>query len=264
MTIPTSPAAPAPAPPAPFASVTTAELTVGGLVRKTFAVWWRNALRFAALSLIVWAFIAAVLMALWLAVSGGHLRPSSTWPVLALPAMTLVIGLLLVVQMGALTHGALQHLADRPVRFGAMLGAGLRRALPVVATGFLAYWTVAVGLVLLVVPGIFVATALSVAVPAVVVERIGPMQALRRSWELTRDHRLTVFLAALVLAVVVFGANAGGQAATALLGPAGLLLALPLQVLVLSLPVLLPAVAYHDLRVQKEGIDTSELAKVFE
>ncbi len=261
MTLTSPAAAPPPAEPQLFASVTTEEVTVGGLVRKTFTVWWGNVLRFAGLSLLVWAFTVVAFVALWLVFQRGG---SPTWSVAAGLAFVLVLGLLLVVQLGALTHGALQHLADRPVRFGAMLGAGVRRAAPIVATGFLAYLAVAVGLVLLVIPGIFVATALSVAVPVVVVERVGAVQALRRSWDLTRDHRLKMFLALLVLALVGFGANVAGQVATRLLGPAGFLLALPLQVLIMSLPVLLPAVAYHDLRVEREGIDTSELAKVFE
>jgi hypothetical protein len=50
----------------------------------------------------------------------------------------------------------------------------------------------------------------------------------------------------------------------ALLGPLAILLVLPLQLVLMSLPVLLPAVAYHDLRAAKEGTAAEELARVFE
>ncbi len=37
-----------------------------------------------------------------------------------------------------------------------------------------------------------------------------------------------------------------------------------LMVVTTPLWTLLPAVVYHDLRIEKEGVDTAELAKVFE
>jgi hypothetical protein len=102
-----------------------------------------------------------------------------------------------------------------------------------------------------------------VALPAVVVAGIGPLQALRRSWALTRERRLLIFASGLVLFLVLFGANLFARLLT-FAGPIGALAAVPVQVLIMSLPVLLPAVAYHDLRLEKEGVDTSALAKVFE
>jgi uncharacterized membrane protein len=144
-----------------------------------------------------------------------------------------------------------------------MIAAGFRRAVPLVVTGLLMYLAILGGFILLIIPGLIVFSALSVALPAVVVERIGPIEALKRSWGLTRDHRMTFFAASFVLGLVLFGANLVLQLGGALLGPLALLL-LPVQVFLTSLPALLPAVAYHDLRIAKEGTDTSELAKVFE
>jgi membrane-anchored glycerophosphoryl diester phosphodiesterase (GDPDase) len=270
MTIPTSPAAAPPAAPArPFSSITEDQLTVGGLIRTTLTVWWRNGLRFAGLSLLLLVpiFVVGVVagIAIPIAIRRGALPPGARWPFFVFGAV-LVVGVLLftVIQTGALTYGTVQHLSERPVRFGAMLAAGFRRAMPLVATGVLAYLAILVGLVLLVIPGIIVACALSAALPSVVVERIGPIQALQRSWALTRDHRFTIFAAWLVLGLVLFGANVILQVGTKLLGPIAGLILLPVQLFIASIPVLLPAVAYYELRVEKEGTDTSELAKVFE
>jgi hypothetical protein len=49
-----------------------------------------------------------------------------------------------------------------------------------------------------------------------------------------------------------------------LFGPLGALVLFPIELLLSTLPVLLPAVAYHDLRAAKEGTATEELARVFE
>jgi hypothetical protein len=269
MTIPTSAAAASPAaPPRPFASITEDQLTVGGLIRITLAVWWRNGLRFAGLSAIMLLPVLVMPVAAWIAapiaIRRGALAPSAAWPIVVFAALVVVVLLCAIVQTGGLTYGAVQHLSGRPVRFGAMLATGFRRAVPLVASGLLVYLAILAGLVLLVIPGIIVACALSAALPSVVVERIGPIQALRRSWVLTRDHRFTIFAAWLVIGLLLFGANVFFQVGAKLLGPLAALVLLPVQLFVTTLPILLPAVAYYHLRVGKEGTDTSELAKVFE
>ena len=60
------------------------------------------------------------------------------------------------------------------------------------------------GLVLLIVPGCVFMAALSVALPAAVMERVGLLQALSRSWQLTRGWRWEMFgLQAIMLVVWV-------------------------------------------------------------
>lgn len=64
---------------------------------------------------------------------------------------------------------------------------------------------VAVGTLFLVLPGIFLAVCMSLAPALVVLEGLGPLQALHHSFQLTRGHRLTLFVvfAAFVLLQVV-------------------------------------------------------------
>lgn len=64
---------------------------------------------------------------------------------------------------------------------------------------------VAVGLVLLVAPGVYVLVRLFLATPAVMLDGHGPVRALTRSWELMDGSVLATFGALVVLLVVGFG-----------------------------------------------------------
>jgi hypothetical protein len=88
--------------------------------------------------------------------------------------------------------------------------------LPLVGAGLLAGLGIALGFVLLVVPGLFLLTIWSVVAPVIVVERKGVLDAFGRSRELVRDNGWRVFgVIVLVFLIVivarsVFGAIAIG------------------------------------------------------
>lgn len=88
------------------------------------------------------------------------------------------------------------HRADLPL--------ALRVVVALVAT-LLAAIPVAVGLVLLVAPGVYVLVRLFLATPAVMLDGHGPVRALTRSWELMDGSVLATFGALVVLVVVGFG-----------------------------------------------------------
>jgi hypothetical protein len=268
MTFPTSPAAPPPSPPpaAPllFASVTQDDLATGELVSTTFGVWGRHLLAFGGLSLVsllppLCLYVPALLAIVKAA--GRDIAGARTSIRLLTIALFTLIPLL---QAGGVVHGTLEHLADRPVRFGTMVSAAFRRAPAVVAAGILTYLLVALGTALLVVPGVYAACALTVALPAAAAERLGPVGAIRRSWALTDGSRLTLFFSGLVVSVVVFVANVAAQLAVAWLGPLGALVLVPAQLVLLPLPMILAAVVHHELRVAREGGAAGDLGKVFE
>ncbi len=65
---------------------------------------------------------------------------------------------------------------------------------------------VAIGLVLLVIPGVMLAAVWAVAAPVAAVEQVGPIASLQRSLELTRGNRLRIvgfFVVATGLALVI-------------------------------------------------------------
>jgi hypothetical protein len=130
---------------------------------------------------------------------------------------------------------------------------------------------VAIGLVLLVAPGLVFAAGLWVAVPAAVAERWkGTSDALSRSWELTRSRRWKV----LAVALVTVALAAGGAGVLSILvnvaadwgANPSVTAALDEVVVAIatSFIAIASAVSYHDLRVVREGMDGAELAAVFE
>ena len=146
--------------------------------------------------------------------------------------------------------------------------AGLRRTIPILVATVVVVIVVIVGLVLVLVPGIFLAVSFAVFTPALMIERVGPMESLGRSWRLVSGERwrlLGAGLAMIIISVIVFGII-GVVIYFVLSGLAGLsdgdasyysqqittLLSVPLSAAI-------GAVLYVDLRVRKEDLDTAEL-----
>ncbi|MDX6698724.1 MAG: hypothetical protein QOE65_2121 [Solirubrobacteraceae bacterium] len=72
---------------------------------------------------------------------------------------------------------------------------------PVIVAAILLGFGIAIGLVLLIVPGLILLTIWAVTIPAVVLERKSPVEALGRSRELVRGHGWQVFGVVVILAV---------------------------------------------------------------
>lgn len=171
---------------------------------------------------------------------------------------------------------ALVHQTSRAMTGEAVdLEGGYRRALsrffPLLGAGIVAMFLIAVGFMLLFVPGVLIAVMLFAVVQAVVIEEEGPLAALGRSRELARDGWARIFGVIFVTWLIVFlptmavfgglgflaalvpgvaegmaggGVNAGFQAASVVVG------ALTTPYMAASLVVL-----YYDRRVRKEGLD---------
>lgn len=89
----------------------------------------------------------------------------------------------------AVVHVAAADLSGAPKDIVASLRAGLRHLPAVLAVGVIAIVAISVGLALLLVPGLFLATAWLVAIPAAVSERLDVSSAFARSFALTRGAR---------------------------------------------------------------------------
>src|SRR5207302_7500833 len=90
-------------------------------------------------------------------------------------------------------HAAFQDMRGRAVNLGESLSVGLRRFLPIIGASILLSLGAAVGMLLLIVPGLILLTMWYVAIPACVVEELGPARSLGRSSELTRGNRWKIF-----------------------------------------------------------------------
>lgn len=249
-------AAAAPPTPAQPVGVTAAtpEITPGGVLADAWRMFREHAV---VLGLVALLLDTPVLLALALGADGSR----------GFLALNALVGALL---HAAVTSVALQAQRGERPRLAAALSQASRRIGGVAVVSFGGGLAVLLGLVLLVVPGVVLWGGLFVAVPVLLADpALTPSEALRRSWELTRGHRLTLVLAGavtvlLVLAVSALGAllpqPEGGGAPGVAIAVASELLFLP----ALVLSDVLPAVAFHQLRVRKEGFAAAEVGRIFE
>ena len=160
-------------------------------------------------------------------------------------------------------QGGFQDLQGQRVDLAESARTAVRRCLPIVGVVFVVTVLGFIGIVALLLPGLFAFTTFFVASPACVVERLGVLSSMRRSANLTERNRWKVFAFVLMIFVSeaigevtideVFAAMTGA-ALTAHVIWSGILGAFS---------AILAVVAYHDLRVAKEGLDTRTLAAVF-
>jgi hypothetical protein len=147
-----------------------------------------------------------------------------------------------------------------------------RRLHSVLWVTLLFYLLVAIGLVLLIVPGIYLAVAFIVAIPALLFEDVRGFKALRRSRRLVKGRWWATFGAIAIgyimssvlgnilqglIVAPVFGTGAGDTARIVANGFASVLSA----VVVTPFQAALATVIYYDLRVRKEGFDLQLLAE---
>ena len=166
----------------------------------------------------------------------------------------------------ALTRATVADLVGEKPGFAACLRAGLALILPMIGLTILAALGVGLAFLLLIVPGIMLWVAWSVAVPAYVQERIGITDSLGRSRALTKGARWKIFGLFLIYWIVI-----------SLLGvPLGILIAalhLPPYLAVVFTAILniigsmvivtVQATIYVELRDVKEGVSPKELEAIF-
>lgn len=170
-----------------------------------------------------------------------------------------------------ITGAALDFLYRRPVSARASFAAALNLLLAVFGFYLLGLLMITVGLILLVVPGVVVALALTVGLPAMLEERLGVVAAISRSRDLTRDSRLRILALILIGAMIYAGASALFGAPVALAGeqsgiPRAALLVIDAVLATLGalLTGAFTAALYVELRLVKEGPGGAALTGIFE
>src|SRR5262249_47687003 len=178
-----------------------------------------------------------------------------------------------MIATAAITYGVVQQLRGQTASVGASIGIGMGRAFAVMGTAILAGLAIVVSTFALIVPGIIVACMLYVAVPVAVLERERWSGALSRSAHLTSGHRWSILGIAVVLGVISFAANKLlviimesdlKHSATLAKVTVYFFIMTVLAAVLSGLQATASAVAYHDLRRSKEGVDVEQLAAVFD
>jgi MFS family permease len=187
---------------------------------------------------------------------------------------TLVGAIASFILQAAVVYGTIADLNGRRAVFSECLSTGLRSWFWIFLLAIVVGIAEVFGFLLLIVPGVMMAVAWVVAVPALVVERTGVFGAMSRSAELTRGHRwpifglLVIYLIAAAIISSMVSVVVGAAAVSVSAGvtqPALQLIAQPLVSIITKL-ISSAGVAsiYFELRSTREGIGPEALAAVFD
>jgi hypothetical protein len=250
-------------------------LGVGEILDTAFAVYRRNAFALWKLVAVVVALPAAMNGALAVAEQQVNDSDGSSGSLVILQLLVLLVSL---IASSLATAAALRVVADaylgRTIDPGASLRFGLRRLPAVIGMSLLVGITVVIASLFLLVPGIYLYVAWSVAMPALLGENLGIIRALGRSHSLVRGRFwpcagvivlafLLMFIVALVLLAVLAAVVGSSDNDTVLFVEQGVS-TLIANALVLPFQVAVTVVLYIDLRVRKEGFDVQLLAHSLE
>ena len=239
------------------AVATEGEFRIGRVFSRTFTLLSRNFPIYFAV-----AALGSVPLVLFEKISIPLIDDSAT--------LSFIRGILMLL-LGPLTqaimvHVAFQDMGGRPVSLTEAVRAAFARILPLIGLTICIGFGIAVGVLLLIVPGLILMTMWYVANAVCIVERRGVFASMERSSALTKGHRWPIFgtwllfvIAAAILAEMI-------KSVVGLTGSTGLVTAISLawSAFTTGFGIVFAVAVYHDLRVAKEGIDTRQIAAVFE
>lgn len=181
---------------------------------------------------------------------------------MAIVANILILSLL----DGLLACLSYMWLKSRVTPLGEAASRVLARFFPLLLAGLIYSGLATLGLAVLIIPGMFLYALWAAAIPACVVEGLGPLASLKRSAELTRGYRLKIFgLMIICLAIVIVLGLADAIVERIVDHETTLLLVRS----VLAAPAyafgaILNVVIYYDLRAIREGGKLGGLSDVFD
>ena len=245
------------------------DLRVGRVVNRSFTLLLGDFPKFFAATLVIWLPYALLLWFLEPALDDFAQNPQRMTLQAALTLLEYELAILaLILLLAALSpavilYGAFQRMRGRSFGVAEAFARGLSRFLPILGMMVLLLLAVLGAGLLLIFPAFIILTMWYVALPAIIVERLGPLESLRRSSFLTRGHRWKIFgiwmLILIVESIVQYVLQR--LLGAGIVGAFGDFLWL---VLTEAYQAVVVAVLYYDLRVAKEGIDIDRITAVFE
>jgi hypothetical protein len=206
-------------------------------------------------------------------------QPDSLGAVAGGAVLSLGAGLLQMIltylAQAAMLFTTIEFMAGRHAPLGQAVQKAFSRLLPVIGTALLVGLGTGIGFVLCFVPGLILALMWYVALPVTVVENVGPIEAMKRSSNLTDGRKGQIFLASLVFGLLIialsspaivasFNVAAGNAEDAALpLGWAGFAWQQVVTIIQTIVFAALTGVVYVRLRGIREGVDADALAAVF-
>lgn len=247
----------------------TSQLRVDSVLERSLTIWLQNLVSFLVLTTVVYSpFILYSIMVLDSDMSEDGLKSYNGIKQIAGFILNLLVQAILI-------HGVFQQLRGQKADMNACFKAGLQRLLPVLLVGVAVAVMVGLGLLALIVPGMILMLVLYVAIPVTVVERLGVVDSLKRSHQLTNGHKGNLLFIVLILLVISMGigllfsflVGALGSGAIDGLGGNAVVSAyfeLLISIVVGSFAAVLSAVVYYQLRLIKDGVGMDELTRAMD
>ncbi len=244
-----------------------ADVNFGNVFERSFSIMLRNILPLLLLGLLA----ALPYLLIYSFAGDATVNPKAAPNFSPQTAIVFVVSLiaafaLMPVCQAIILFGAFQDMLGRDFAIGESLRRGLARIFPIFGMLIVEGLALIVGFMLLFVPGYMLFTAWYVALPALVVERTGPVGSLSRSAALTKGHRWKIFGIIFVMGIVagMIGAVVNVVGLSFHNGTAFAIVQYVFQGLVIAFKSVVGVVLYHDLRAAKEGINTERIAAVFD
>jgi hypothetical protein len=244
-------------------------MNTGELLDRTFFLYRRHFVLFVGIAV----FPNFVTLMLQLAIL--NLKPSTVQDImvsLVVFVVTLLISMLVTAASQAVTIVAVSDVQMGKAPSIAAAFAGMKDCLAkIILVTVVVSIGIVFGLLFCIVPGILLALAWSLAVPAAVVEKLGPLDAIPRSCALTKGSRGSIFVIMLLVGVITIivtvcfaipvlfaagfsqmlnpkGLSTGMNALRVILNFLGSTLVTPISAIATSL-------IYYNQRTRKEGFD---------
>jgi hypothetical protein len=255
-------------------SIALRPLTTGQLLDRAFQTYRQHFMLFAGIAAVPQVCLLVLQLFLLVAVAGT--RPNRL--LLGLLGFVVAVGSMVIfvvvsaITTAATTFGVSDAYLDKPGSISACFARVRGKIGRVIYTSIGLGLRVGVGLILLIVPGIYWGGKYGLAVPAVVLEEIKAKQAFKRSAELTKGavgRIITIYFLTWILVLII---SAGVGAVLAMVAPsltrtAGTMTASVVQQLLSAAvntvvtPIMAIALtlAYYDQRVRKEAFDIENM-----
>jgi MFS family permease len=241
---------------------------VGRVLGRSFGVLGRHFVQFllvTAIPIVPLAYVIGV--ELVSAVGVKHPDPTAMARLgLLMMAAVAFWGVAIMIAQAIVLYGTFQDMRGKSMSFGEAIIKGFARFFPIIGLAICTLIAVGTGLMLLVIPGIIFGLMFYVALPACVVERLGPIASMKRSIALTKGHRWKIFG---ILILIGLLSGIGGAVIATILTMVGGAKAMLIgrfvwQAIMGAFGAVVVAVIYHDLRAAREGIDVERMAAIFD
>ncbi len=148
-----------------------ASLNIGSILSRTFSTVKENPAVFLGT-----AMLAALPDAVISFLAAGYSDSKNAWLF-----STVISSVLYLVVQGAIAHAVYRCLRREHAAVGESVSRGTAHLIPILVASILSGFGVVLGFAALLVPGLILCCMWSVAIPACVVERLGPIQSMSRS-----------------------------------------------------------------------------------